>query len=135
MADVIFLRLAEDPYVHVGVVVAGLSLFVLTIFGLAFLDFQFSSKLYDTLDAYARFGWACFMKPHAKDTKNQQDALENFYKAQASVYDKTRGMLLHGREDMLGLVAAQLKSRADSGRKPIWVDVGLSNAEPLRKES
>lgn len=117
------LRVAEDPYVHVGIAVAGLSLFVLTVFGLAFLDFPPFSKVYDTLDAYARFCWACFMKPHVAGTKNQQDALENFYKAQASVYDKTRGMLLHGREDMLGLVAAQLKNKEQKGRKPIWVDV------------
>ena len=37
-------------------------------------------------------------------------------------------MLLQGREDMLGLVAAQLKHKAErrpsSARKPIWVDIG-----------
>ncbi|KAF2097909.1 betaine lipid synthase [Rhizodiscina lignyota] len=124
MADFLLLRVAENPSFHVGVAVAGLSLFVLTVFGLAFLDFPPFTKLYDTVDAYARFCWACFMKPHAKGSKNQQDALENFYKAQASVYDKTRGMLLHGREDLLGLVASQLKNKALNGRKPIWVDMG-----------
>lgn len=51
---------------------------------------------------------------------------ESFYKAQASVYDATRVQLLRGREDMLGLVAAQLKHRAEAGlisQRPVWVDV------------
>ena len=46
----------------------------------------------------------------------------------ADVYDPTRKKLLRGREDMLGLVAAQLKydsaNPARTGRKPIWVDIG-----------
>lgn len=69
------------------------------------------------------------MKPHDGDgTGNgQQDALESFYKAQAGVYDVTRKTLLRGREDMLGLVAAQLVRKAASERthdtKRIWVDV------------
>ena len=37
-------------------------------------------------------------------------------------------MLLQGREDMLGLVAAQLKYKAErrlpSAKKPIWIDIG-----------
>lgn len=44
------------------------------------------------------------------------------------MYDATRRRLLHGREDMLGLVAAQLKYKSNCGmyvqRKPIWVDIG-----------
>ena len=44
------------------------------------------------------------------------------------MYDATRKTLLRGREDMLGLVAAQLRYKADKGayihRKPIWVDIG-----------
>jgi hypothetical protein len=51
---------------------------------------------------------------------------ESFYKAQADVYDATRARLLCGREDMLGLVAAQLKHRAEAGlisQRPVWVDV------------
>ncbi|KAI9743523.1 MAG: hypothetical protein M1818_002837 [Claussenomyces sp. TS43310] len=75
-----------------------------------------------------RFVWACFLKPHEKDgSGSQQAALESFYKAQANVYDATRHRLLCGREDMLGLVAAQLKQKPlDPGRKPqrIWVDIG-----------
>lgn len=47
---------------------------------------------------------------------------------QADVYDGSRKLLLRGREDMLGLVAAQLRYKADKGawstRKPIWVDIG-----------
>ncbi|KAK7714425.1 hypothetical protein SLS57_007151 [Botryosphaeria dothidea] len=81
-----------------------------------------------TIEAYLRFAWGCFVKPHSGDrTGNQQDALESFYKQQASVYDATRAKLLHGRDDMLGLVAAQLQHKASAGllpRKPIWIDVG-----------
>ncbi|KAH7046041.1 hypothetical protein B0J12DRAFT_149765 [Macrophomina phaseolina] len=82
----------------------------------------------NTVEAYLRFVWGCFIKPHSGDrTGNQQDALESFYKQQASVYDATRAKLLHGRDDMLGLVAAQLQHKANAGlypRKPVWIDVG-----------
>lgn len=48
---------------------------------------------------------------------------------QASVYDVTRQRLLCGREDMLGLVAAQLKHKVESKEikagKAVWVDVSL----------
>jgi betaine lipid synthase len=42
----------------------------------------------------------------------------------------TRKTLLKGREDMLALVAAQLRAKAEkqdgsAGRKRIWVDVGF----------
>lgn len=78
-------------------------------------------------EAYLRFIWGCFFKPYTGDGNgSQQDALESFYKQQASIYDATRAKLLHGRNDMLGLVAAQLQHKADAGlypRKPIWVDV------------
>ena len=80
-----------------------------------------------TLENATRFVWNCFLKPHTGDSSpNQQDALESFYKAQASIYDATRTRLLRGREDMLGLVAAQTKQRVESGvmsSRPIWVDV------------
>lgn len=46
---------------------------------------------------------------------------------QASVYDATRHRLLRGREDMLGLVAAQLKYKLENKEikagKAVWVDV------------
>lgn len=62
-------------------------------------------------------------------SNGQQDALESFYKAQAGVYDATRKRLLKGREDMLGLVAAQLVHKAAKERthdpKRIWVDVSI----------
>lgn len=74
------------------------------------------------------FAWNCFFKPHTGvTTRNQQDALESFYKAQASIYDATRYRLLRGREDMLGLVAAQLKRRVATDllpARPVWVDMG-----------
>ena len=61
--------------------------------------------------------------------KASRAALESFYKAQAGVYDATRRSLLRGREDMLGLVAAQLVQKAASERthdpKRIWVDVSI----------
>jgi betaine lipid synthase len=50
------------------------------------------------------------------------------------VYDATRTRLLKGREDMLGLVAAQLKHRCEAGlisQRPVWVDVRSDT--PLRK--
>jgi hypothetical protein len=53
---------------------------------------------------------------------------ESFYKAQADVYDATRKRLLKGREDMLGLMAAQLKHRTEAGlisQRPVWVDVSV----------
>ncbi|OAQ79360.1 betaine lipid synthase [Purpureocillium lilacinum] len=78
------------------------------------------------------FFYSSFIKPHQGDSKaNQQDALESFYKTQAGAYDATRKVLLHGREDMLGLVAAQLESKAlemkaagKSQNRRIWVDIG-----------
>lgn len=84
------------------------------------------------LRSFALFIYSSFIKPHRGDVgADQQGALESFYKAQASAYDVTRKFLLHGREDMLGLVASQLKFKAkeaeDAGKgagKRIWVDVG-----------
>ncbi|KAL2262178.1 hypothetical protein VTK26DRAFT_2211 [Humicola hyalothermophila] len=76
------------------------------------------------------FCYSCFLKPHSGGDKGtQQDALESFYAGQASVYDVTRKALLKGREEMLALAAAQLRSKAaevdgSDRRKRIWVDVG-----------
>ena len=50
---------------------------------------------------------------------------------QASVYDATRKRLLRGREDMLGLIAAQLRFRQSVSarqQKPVWVDIGGGTA-------
>ena len=80
-------------------------------------------------NSFIKFFYASFLKPHSSRsvTGSQQDALESFYKSQAGVYDKTRARLLRGREDMLGLVAAQLVHKAATERthdtKRIWVDV------------
>ena len=76
------------------------------------------------------FCYSCFFKPHNGDGKGtQQDALESFYASQAGIYDTTRKTLLRGREDMLALVAAQLRHKAEKrdtkDKKRIWVDVGF----------
>lgn len=84
------------------------------------------------LRAFGLFFYSCFVKPHqAGDNSTQQDALESFYKTQASIYDVTRTTLLKGREDMLALAAAQLLHKAEkqsltgkSDEKRIWVDIG-----------
>lgn len=76
------------------------------------------------------FCYSCFIKPHKRNVNgSQQDHLESFYATQATIYDKSRKALLHGREDMLALVAAQLKFKAgnsqdgDGRKQRIWVDV------------
>lgn len=55
--------------------------------------------------------------------------LEMLTTRKAAVYDATRRRLLRGREDMLGLVAAQLKFKVENKElqqgKAIWVDVSL----------
>ncbi|OOF99708.1 hypothetical protein ASPCADRAFT_512326 [Aspergillus carbonarius ITEM 5010] len=77
---------------------------------------------------YLKFIYATFLKPHERHGNGQQDALESFYKTQAGVYDATRKRLLCGREDMLGLAAAQLKHKVErkelKSGKAIWVDIG-----------
>lgn len=104
----------------------------------------------NSLKSLLLFCYSCFFKPHAKagTTETQQDALESFYRSQADIYDATRGTLLKGREDMLAMVAAQLRWKFDEAgpglglvgietgqkdekrpqgtgrKKPIWVDVG-----------
>ncbi|KAL4959041.1 class I SAM-dependent methyltransferase [Aspergillus stella-maris] len=75
------------------------------------------------LHAFLIFCYCCFIKSHTGGNRSsQQTFLESFYKRQAYVYDTTRSCLLQGRNDMLALVAAQLKAKPKSER--IWVDVG-----------
>jgi len=116
---------------------------VLTVFLVLALFVSSQSKSEDKGDSpgnfysFLRFFYGCFLKPHTGDgTGNgQQDALESFYKAQAGVYDATRKRLLCGREDMLGLVAAQLKEKCATNEKrmkPIWVDVSGQDSEFAR---
>ena len=110
---------------------AGLVLYAFVVFGVGavlLVYFLPGTKLrLPALENALRFCWTCFLKPHTGDASYaQQDALESFYKTQASVYDATRTRLLRGREDMLGLVAAQVTHRVENGEirpKPIWVDV------------
>ncbi|KAJ5105617.1 hypothetical protein NUU61_002964 [Penicillium alfredii] len=112
------------------VYIAGVAFLVFSLVALVLL---FSSQKPKTdrrngLWTYLNFFWATFLKPHDKSAGGQQDALESFYKTQAAVYDATRHRLLRGREDMLGLVAAQLKFKVDNkeikAKKPVWVDIG-----------
>lgn len=48
------------------------------------------------------------------------------------MYDATRRRLLRGREDMLGLLAAQLKYKVENNELPrgkaVWVDVSDSKS-------
>lgn len=125
--------LPQDPHTQIYIVGATLVLLIGVIFAVTSIP---SKKTDDenlsTFSSYLRFFYASFLKPHSGDgTGNgQQDALESFYKAQAGVYDATRKRLLRGREDMLGLVAAQLVQKAAKDRtrdpKRIWVDVGVT---------
>ncbi|TVY49827.1 hypothetical protein LOCC1_G000422 [Lachnellula occidentalis] len=118
---------------HTELYLVGATLFLLV--GIFFtLSLRLSSKGIEdnpsAFESFLRFFYASFLKPHSgEDTGNgQQDALESFYKAQAGVYDATRKRLLRGREDMLGLVAAQLVYKDATERthdaKRIWVDIG-----------
>lgn len=84
------------------------------------------------LETFLLFFYACFVKPHGgKDNGTQQDSLESFYKKQAGIYDRTRKILLQGREDMLALSASQLLAREKMRKnknvaRPIWVDVSVN---------
>ena len=83
-----------------------------------------------TLQSYGRFIYGSFLKPHTGDGNgNQQEALESFYESQAEAYDTTRTTLLRGRDDMIELVAAQLKHK-NFTRKPVWVDVSPIHYSP-----
>ena len=118
------LAYTNEPLVQVSLAAIGLLAFLTAIFAAAFLDPNKYSGPLVTVGAYARFVYACVLKPHTgDDSGSQQDALESFYKAQAAAYDATRARLLHGREDMLSLVASQLMERRCENKKPIWVDV------------
>jgi betaine lipid synthase len=107
---------------------------------LSFTELSLLRKTYNVIWHYGTFAYSCFLKPHSGDASgNQQEALESFYSSQASVYDVTRNKLLQGREDMLALVAAQVKHRTAAGelhKKPIWVDIGGGtgwNIEQMQK--
>ena len=69
----------------------------------------------------------------SQEPRNQQEALELFYKDQANAYDSTRTYLLRGREDLLSRAAAYLqhgqhRQRApgashEDAQRPVWIDV------------
>ncbi|KAE8826756.1 hypothetical protein HRS9139_07928 [Pyrenophora teres f. teres] len=117
----------RDPFHQLTVTLCIVALFLAAVFAVA-LRPKSKKQAPSTFEAYLKFAYGCFLKPHTGDgSGSQQDALESFYKAQAEVYDATRLKLLRGREDMLGLVAAQLKHRTDAGlisQRPVWVDIG-----------
>ncbi|OCK87620.1 uncharacterized protein K441DRAFT_670456 [Cenococcum geophilum 1.58] len=129
----------RDPHNLISLAFFFLGIFLTTVFVIAFRSRKSPSEATHTIHAYLKFFYACFVKPHTGDgTGSQQDALESFYKAQADVYDATRAKLLHGRDDMLGLVAAQLKYRTQAGlipKKPVWVDVGGGTGHNIEQMS
>ncbi|TWU71584.1 hypothetical protein ED733_001863 [Metarhizium rileyi] len=120
---------------HVQPIYAGLAIAVFGGIALSRLSSRFKTdddEAPGLVQSFFLFFYSSFIKPHQGDSKsNQQDALESFYKKQAGAYDSTRKVLLRGREDMLGLVAAQLKSKDDQAtaagknqKGRIWVDIG-----------
>ncbi|KAK3679430.1 hypothetical protein LTR78_000991 [Recurvomyces mirabilis] len=127
MASSLYHRLA-DPLTQASTVPILLVLFLVAWFFFSYTDLSVVRKIQGATGHYVQFAYSCFFKPHTGDgTGSQQDALESFYKSQASIYDATRSTLLQGREDMLALVAAQVKHRRTTGQspqKPIWVDIG-----------
>ena len=117
-----------DPITQISFATVLLVVILVAYVTLSFTELSYYRKAYNALYHYGAFAWSCFLKPHTGDgSGSQQDALESFYKSQAGIYDATRARLLQGREDMLALVAAQVKHRRRIGqlsKKPIWVDIG-----------
>ncbi|KAK7057273.1 hypothetical protein R3P38DRAFT_3384712 [Favolaschia claudopus] len=76
------------------------------------------------LRPYLKFIWHCFLRPIG--AVDQKSRLDNFYQGQADVYDTTRNGLLRGRNTMLALSAAHLKSirSAEPGKRLVWIDMG-----------
>jgi betaine lipid synthase len=127
MASLIPSILPKDPHTQILIAGATLVLLIGVIFAAA-RSTKEDEESPSAITSFLRFFYASFLKPHTGDgSGGQQDALESFYKAQAGVYDATRRRLLRGREDMLGLVAAQLTNKTAQDRthepKRIWVDV------------
>ncbi|KAK0930277.1 hypothetical protein LTS16_002192 [Friedmanniomyces endolithicus] len=123
-----FYHRLTDPINQISAASVVLAIVLIAYFLASFTELSALQKAYNSCKPFVTFVYSCFFKPHTGDgTGNQQDALESFYSSQASVYDATRAKLLQGREDMLALVAAQMKHRREQGQitqKPIWVDVG-----------
>ncbi|KAK0631713.1 hypothetical protein B0T14DRAFT_8769 [Immersiella caudata] len=110
--------------------ISGVALFAIALFQLSPKRRDGNGEDQGLFRSLILFCYSCFLKPHPVEAKaTQQVALEAFYSGQASIYDSTRKTLLKGREDMLALVAAQLrvkaeKASASAGAGRIWVDVG-----------
>lgn len=117
-----------NPTSQLSLATIGGVIFLLGWFLMFFTELSALKKVGTGIFQLLQFAYSCFLKPHTGDgTGSQQDALESFYKSQANIYDATRTRLLQGREDMLALVAAQVKHRRETGQiahKPIWVDIG-----------
>ncbi|KAL1986858.1 hypothetical protein VTN96DRAFT_5511 [Rasamsonia emersonii] len=118
---------AGSPHISIGIAAFLVCALVASVL---LLSLQ-KDKAENVIVTYAKFVYASFLKPHERDRGGeggQQHALESFYRSQASAYDATRKTLLRGREDMLGLLAAQLKFREVQNKlsagKPVWVDIG-----------
>ena len=116
------------PHVHAVLAFVSILALIALVFALARHGVKSLGCVLPTIvQDYLRFAYTCFIKPHSgSQSRDQMAALESFYQAQASVYDRTRTRLLQGRVDMLALVAAQMAYRLRVGKlqhKPIWVDV------------
>lgn len=76
----------------------------------------------ESFRSIVQFCWACFVKPFGSKAThhNQQENLEQFYKSQANIYDRTRSILLQGREEFLKLSVSHLSKEENN----IWIDVG-----------
>ncbi|KAF8210145.1 hypothetical protein K438DRAFT_1903773 [Mycena galopus ATCC 62051] len=76
------------------------------------------------LRPYLKFIWHCFIRPIG--AADQKGRLDQFYEGQADVYDATRNKLLRGRNTMLALSAAHLKTlrAAQPGKRFVWIDMG-----------
>ncbi|KAI9833063.1 MAG: hypothetical protein M1819_003896 [Sarea resinae] len=114
---------------HVYIVAAACAVFTFVGFILVLTLFKPKIAADTGLLSFCQFFYASFLKPHEKNHNGSQEyALESFYKSQASAYDFTRKRLLRGREDMLGLVAAQLRLKSLNGTlkesRATWVDIG-----------
>ncbi|KAI1177325.1 hypothetical protein F4777DRAFT_596729 [Nemania sp. FL0916] len=121
--------LSFDTKLKIFLVGIGLFLFAGTCFSIISTSKTKENENPNLIRSLWLFFYSCFLKPHEGDGKrNQQDALESFYKSQAGAYDATRKRLLRGREDMLALAAAQLTLKAGAvgskRTKMIWVDIG-----------
>jgi betaine lipid synthase len=124
LASFHILNLAREPISRIGIACGILVIFLAITFALATSSSTKSVAPIKALGAYSGFLYACFLKPHTGDgSGNQQEALESFYKTQATGYDVSRARLLHGRDDLLGIVASQLKQKDFGIKRPIWVDV------------